>query len=136
MTDPQHVLDALGTDLEALDRLGKAIYHATDELSEAESAWEALVDATVESLKDDMASEGRKGDPAEHYAVSVCRKQHRAEYQRYRRAKRDLERLQALSQVRRQMCSGRQSQLAALRDEARAPAVEPAWSNKQGRRAA
>jgi hypothetical protein len=136
MTDALTVISELQGDLEALDRLGKAIYRAADELSQAEEAWEELWDAVAESLRDDMHEQGRKGDPAEHVILSETRKQHRAAYQRYRRAKRDLERLQLLSQVRRQQCSGRQSELAALRDEVglQQHAQQPAWSG--GRRAA
>jgi hypothetical protein len=119
-------MEALADDLEKLDNIGKALYVATDELTDAEEAWDALFDAIAEDLKDAMEEAGRKGDPAEHVVTSVCRRQHRAEYQRLRRAKRDLERLQSLSQVRRQVASGRQSELAALRDESRGP--QPAWS--------
>jgi hypothetical protein len=121
-------MEALADDLERLDNLGKALYVATDELNEAEEAWDVLLDAVAESLREEYQERGRKSDPAEHTILSACRKQHRAEYQRLRRAKRDLERLQSLSQVRRQMASGRQSELSALRDESRAP--QPAWSGQ------
>lgn len=135
MSSAIEVLDALHDDLEKLDNLGKALYAATDELDAAEEAWHELYDSTAASLKEDMDEAGRKGDPAEHYVTSVCRAQHRAEYQRLRRAKRNLQRLQDLSQVRRQVASGRQSELGALRDEVRAEfaAQQPAWT---GRRAA
>lgn len=141
MADAITVLNALHDDLERLDNLGKAMYVATDELCAAEEAWDELYDAVAEDLKDEMQKESRKGDPAEHFVTSVCRRQHRAEYQRLRRAKRDLERLERISQVRRQMASGRQSELAALRDEVKAEMASGAESASSpqvfgGRRAA
>src|SRR4051812_13745192 len=102
---------ALASDLERLDNLGKALYVATDEMDHAEAEWDELLDAVAESLREEYQERGRKSDPAEHTILSACRKQHRAEYQRLRRAKRDLDRLQSLSQIRRQIASGRQSEL-------------------------
>lgn len=125
-------LEALQNDLEKLDNLAKAIYRATDELTEAEEAWDELYDQVAEDLKEEAAGEGRKRDPAEHYITSVCRRQHRAAYQRKQKAKRELERLQHLSQIRRQVASGRQSELSALRDEVGASrhVQQPAWTGQ------
>lgn len=118
MVTPADVLDAIQNDAEGLDYLTKELGDATHELDGAEEAWDELYDAVAEALKDEMAEAGRKGDPAEHTIVSITRRQHRAEYQRLRRAKRQLDKLEKQLGAKRAAMSGRQSQLNGLKDEA------------------
>jgi chromosome segregation ATPase len=113
-------MDAMGTYANDLDELSKEFDEATEELDAAEAAWDELYDAVAENLKDEMAAEQRKGDPAEHTITSVTRRQHRAEYQRLRRAKRRMEKADRKLKSKTAALSGRQSELAALRDEMRA----------------
>jgi chromosome segregation ATPase len=121
LLDPQQVLDDIARDTNDLDRLSKAIFQATAILDEAEDIWLAKYDAVLEALEEEFAEAGRKHVP-EHTAVSAARRAHRDEWTTYRRAKRAVERLQQQLQAKRAALSGRQSNLNALRDEARAAA--------------
>jgi hypothetical protein len=121
VSDTATVIAEIGADVESLDKIGKAIYSSTDEYCAAEEAWEEVYDQVAEALKEEMRDEQRKGDPAEHTIIAVARRQHRTTWVRYRRAKRDLERWERILQAKRASLNGRQSELAALRDEARVP---------------
>jgi hypothetical protein len=68
-------------------------------------------------LRDVYRGDGRKSDPAEHSIASVTRRRHPDIYARYRRAKKKLDGLSLRLQAKRAALSGRQSELAALRDE-------------------
>jgi hypothetical protein len=118
--EPVALLDAVDLDAHHLDQLSKIIDSCTAELEAAEEAWDELYDRVAESLKDDMDRAERKGDPAEHWITSTTRRQHRAEYQRLRRAKRNVEACQNILAAKRAALSGRQSELKALGDEAAA----------------
>lgn len=103
-----------------LDRLSKLLDSAIDALSQAEENWDELFDKVADDLKDQMAETGRKGDPAEHWIVTTTRKQHRAEYQTWRRAKKLVDKIEKQINATKGALSGRQSELSALRDEAKA----------------
>jgi chromosome segregation ATPase len=129
VSNPGTIIDAIHGDAADLDRLSKALHEATEALDAAEEAWDVLFDATAESLKDDLVQAGSTRDPAEHTITSVARRQHRAEYQALRRAKRRLEKLERQLQAKRAALNGRQSELAALRAEAHAADMpQPQWS--------
>lgn len=119
MSNPIAVLESVGAGAAALDDLDKALDVATVELDAAEEAWDELYDAVAESLISEYQEAGRKSDPAEHTITTATRRAHRVAYQRLRRAKRSLDRLEKQLQARRASLSGRQSELAAMRDEAR-----------------
>lgn len=118
MSDPGIVLDAIAKDANDLDRLSKRIYAATATLDAAEKEWDERYDAIVEVLEEEYAEAGRKSVP-EHSALSAARRAHRKEYVEWREAKRALERLQQQLSAKKAAMSGRQSELNALRDEAR-----------------
>lgn len=120
MSNPVEAMDAMGVYAGLLDDLSKEFDEATDELDAAEEEWDKLYDAVAEDLKDEMAAADRKGDPAEHTITSITRRQHRAEYQRLRRAKHRMEKADRQLKTLTAALSGRQSELAALRDEMRA----------------
>lgn len=116
--DPVQVVEAIDTDARSLDEISKALKDANDRQDRAESGWLTVYDGIAESLKDEMAEEGRKGDPAEHWITSVARRQHRVVYQEWRNARREVERLGQQLQAKRASMSGRQTLYKALQDEA------------------
>jgi hypothetical protein len=118
MIDPSMVVGRIHGDAEDLDGISKALYDANQRMDQTEAAWLLVYDAVAESLKDEMADEGRKGDPAEHWITSVARRQHRVVYQEWRNAKREVERLDRQLQAKRSAISGRQSELKSLQAEA------------------
>lgn len=107
-------LDLIHVDAAALDTIAKSLKTATGRLDDAEDAWEKVYDQVAEDLQTEMTEAGRKGSPAEHLIVSMTRRQHRTVWVEYRRAKRDLERLEKQLQAKRASMSGRQSELRAL----------------------
>lgn len=117
--DPVLILEEINENAGSLDEISKALKAANDRMDDAEAGWLVVYDAVAESLKDDMADEGRKGDPAEHWITSTARRQHRLVYQEWRNAKREVERLDRQLQAKRSATSGRQSLLSALKDEVR-----------------
>lgn len=134
MSDPVLTEGSLDSYAADLDSLEKSVDHWTDEFLKAEATWDELYDAVADSLKADMDEAGRKGDPAEHYITSVCRKQHRVEYQQLRRAKKKLEGLQLQIKAKSQAASARQTQLnTEMKLAGISSAPQPQWS---GRRAA
>lgn len=130
MSDPVQVILAIGGDAAALDLLEKALGDAQDAMDVAEECWLEVYDQVAEDLKDEMVSEGRRGDPAEHWVTTVARRHNRLAYTNWRRARRALEILQLRVQAKRSAMNGRQSQLAALRDEARAPVAQSKWERR------
>jgi hypothetical protein len=110
VTDPVITEGSIDADVQALDRIEKQIGAWTEDYISAEEIWDALYDATADDLKDQMREEGRKGDPAEHWVTSVCRRQHRVEYQNLRRAKKQLDGLQLRVKAKTTAVSGRQTQ--------------------------
>ncbi|HXH35724.1 MAG TPA: hypothetical protein VNJ54_15180 [Plantibacter sp.] len=135
MSDPSSLLDEIAADANALDRLSKVIYQAVAVLDEAEAVWEARYDETLAALEEEFAEAGRKSVP-EHTAVSAARRAHRSEWTTYRRAKRAVDRLQQQLSAKKAALSGRQSNLAALREELRVTGAEPPVTASFGRRAA
>lgn len=119
MSDPVTVLDQIAADSNDLDRLSKAIYEANARLDNAEAAWDAAYDKVMRDLEDEFGAAGRKSVP-EHTAISAARREHRKQYIEWREAKRAVERLSSQLAAKRAALSGRQSELNALRDEARA----------------
>lgn len=89
--------------------LSVAVYKAYDELGEAEEDWLPKLDAVAETLREENREAGRAA-PAEHVALSAARARYPAEYQRWRRAKRDVARLELISQNRRAELSGLQTE--------------------------
>lgn len=108
--NPALIPDGLATATQELDRLSKVLASAYDQLDEAEIAWEETFDRVAEALKTEMADEGRKGDPAQHWIVSVSRRENRTAYISYRRAKRNVEKAQRVTEAVSKALSGWQSQ--------------------------
>jgi hypothetical protein len=109
--------EELATGASELDLLGKQLGAAVEEYNLADEAWLKLYDAVAENLREEYRDAGRKTDPAEHVIVSETRRQHRAEYTRWKRAKRAVERIQAQMNASRTVVSARQTQAKGLRDE-------------------
>jgi hypothetical protein len=135
VSDPVTVMLAIDADALRLDELEKALGEAADLLDQAEEAWDEVYDAVAESLKTEMANEGRKGDPAEHWITATTRRQHRATYVNWRRARRAMDRIEKQVKAKTAAMSGRQSELGALRDEIRAGNYQPQGRHQQGPRA-
>lgn len=117
MSDPVALLLAIDADAARLDELEKLAGVTADAMERAEYIWLEVRDVIAEALKDEMVSEGRKGDPAEHTVLTAARMAHRVEFTNWRRAKRALETIDRQMAAKRAAMSGRQSELAALRDE-------------------
>jgi hypothetical protein len=115
-TAPIEVMQKIAEGSASLDALGKAMDAAVEEYNAADEEWLRLYDDVGASLAEDYRASGRKTDPAEHTITAETRRQHRAAYMRWKRAKRDVERIRAATAA----TNGRQSQLGALRDELRA----------------
>lgn len=125
MSNPIEVLEALGDSAEELDQLGKDINQLTNEFLQAEAAWEQIYDQIADSLKEEMVEQGRKGDPAEHTILREARKADRLAWRRYRDAKKWLDANERQIRAAANAMSGRQSELNALKDEARAAGYTP-----------
>lgn len=117
--NPAEVVQDISDGAASLDGISKALQAANDRMDAAESGWDTVYDAVAESLKDEMADEGRKGDPAEHWITSVARRQHRLVYQEWRNSKREVARLAQQLKANSDAISGRQTLYKALADEAR-----------------
>jgi hypothetical protein len=120
--DASQILDALFDGADHLDALSKQVDDYTDRLEDAEKLWDAAYDATMASLEEEYAEAGRKSVP-EHTCLSAARRRYPQEYQGYRKAKRDVERLQIKLKAVQGALSGRQSGMGALREELRAMGV-------------
>ena len=125
ITDPAGVMNEIAEGSATLDQLGKDMDAAVEEYNEASEAWLELYDQVSEDLRDQYKEAGRKTDPAEHVITSTTRAQHRAAYNRMKRAKRDVERVTIRIRAAAASTNGRQSQLGALRDEIRAGEYQP-----------
>ena len=118
--DPATVEEELETTASALDTLGKELDAAVEEYNRADEAWLVLYDKVSEDLREQYREDGRKSDPAEHVITSETRRQHRAEYTEWKRAKRDLERIKQRMQSLGKVVSARQTQANGLREEMKA----------------
>lgn len=127
-TDPVEHMKAIDHGAKWLDWITKALDTAVDNLDQAEAIWDELYDLTADSLKQEMEDEGRKGDPAAHWIESRARKENRVAYQNLRRAKRQVEKLEKQIRSVSAAMNGRQSDLSALRNEARVPQQAPEWA--------
>jgi hypothetical protein len=94
-----------------LGELSRALYAAHDRLEAAEEAWQEKYDGVAETMREEAREDGRKGDPAEHIIVSAARRENRSIYQEWRRAKREVAKLEQISQNRRAELTGYQSVL-------------------------
>jgi hypothetical protein len=111
MSDQKTPSERLDDGTKVLANLAQAISDAYHDLSEAEDAWEEVWDEVAVQLKAEMEEDGRKGDPAEHVIKSATRRAHRDVYRRWRTAKREVAKLEVVSQNRRQETSSLQSLL-------------------------
>jgi predicted ribosome quality control (RQC) complex YloA/Tae2 family protein len=129
-------MEQLDEDALTLDALGKLLWAAIDECDKAEDEWEQLRDRVQEELKREMDEDGRKGDPAEHTIIAVARRRDRDLYRRFRSAKREKERCQALIDAKGKAISARQSWLKGEGTQAGAKDFGTGASPIVGRRAA
>lgn len=131
MTDPATVMAEISEGAAALDQLGKDIDAAVDRFLKAEGAWEEAYDAAADQLSDEYRDEGRKSSPSEHAITTAARSTSRPVWREYRAAKKHLDRIETRISAARAAMNGRQSELGALRDEARVPAsAQPQWSRQ------
>lgn len=121
---------AIDADAVRLDELEQLLDRAVQAMDDAEFAWLEVRDQVAESLKDEMEQQGRKGDPAEHWIDMKARRENRVAHTNYRRAKRAVDKISTQIQAKRAAMNGRQSELKALADEARAMPYQPAPSGK------
>lgn len=129
MSDPGTVLDGIHKDAEDLDRISKRLYQVTENVIEAEEAWDVLYDQVSEALLEEYREAGRKSDPAEHTLIAATRRAHRSQWTRLQRSKRELARLENQLRAKTAAMNGRQSELKALRGEAAAQDLpQPQWS--------
>jgi hypothetical protein len=118
VSDTITVSDALERAAGKLDLVTKELYRSTAELEQAEEAWEEKWDEVAEDLEEEWREKGRKSAPSKDAILSRTRKLYRKEYHRMRRAKRELERAQTISQNRRQQTSAYQTMFNNLGAEA------------------
>lgn len=136
MSDPVTVMDALGEGAGELDRLSKDMDSAVDKLNQAEMVWDNAYDEFIEELVEDTA---KKRLPGEDVRVSLCRRarpENRLAWKSLREARRNVEKLEKQITAKRAVLSARQSELGALRDEARGSGFTPSGPVIGGRRAA
>lgn len=114
--EPAVVEEALTASTDDLDLLGKQLGAAVEEYNLADEAWLLLYDAVAESIEEERKEAGKPA-PAEHLILSTARRQHRAAYTRWKRAKRAVERIEKQMQAARTVVSARQTQSNGLRDE-------------------
>ena len=126
MSNPVALMEAIDADAVRLDELEQLLGTCVDTLDQAEERWLEVRDTVAESLKDEMEKQGRKADPAEHWIDTQARKENRVAYTNYRRAKRAVDKTQVQVQAKRAAMNGRQSSLAALRDEIKSAPYQPA----------
>lgn len=119
--------EAVESIAERLKRESNELQQAFIDQAAAEDVWEQLYDLVAESLAEEAAGKGR-AHPAEHAVKTTARRQHRAEWQLYRRAKRKVAELEIVCQNTRSELSGYQSALKG--------ASEPQPGQMQRRRAA
>jgi chromosome segregation ATPase len=122
VSNPVELIEQIDRDAADLDRLSKAIHHANARLDVAEHNWEVVYDQVAETLKEEMAEDDRKGDPAEHWILSTSRRRFRPVWQEYREAKRAVDKLERQLKAKTAALSGRQSELNALKAELRVAA--------------
>lgn len=118
--DPISVDEELASNTTELDALTKTLGAAIEEYNLADEAWLELYDAVSEDLRNQYLEAGRKSDPAEHVIVTETRRQHRAAYTRWKRAKRSVDRHEKQMQALGKIVSARQTQVNGLRDELKA----------------
>lgn len=118
--DPTTVDVELTAGITDLDLLGKQLGAAVEEYNLADEAWLEIYDAVASDLREEYREAGRKSDPAEHVIVTEARRQHRAAYTRWKRAKRAVERIEKQMQAARTVVSARQTQARGLMDEFKA----------------
>lgn len=114
--DPATVEAELIQGVAELDVLGKTLGAAVEEYNKADEAWLELYDAVAEGMEEERKDAGRPA-PAEHLILSTARRQHRAAYTRWKRAKRAVDRIDKQMQAARTVVSARQTQANGLRDE-------------------
>jgi len=122
--DPFLNLEEMAASSASLDQISKDLDDAVERLDAAEAAWEVVYDQTAEALKTQMELDERKGDPAEHWIIATTRREHRAIYEEWRRAKRQRDKLDAKLKAAAESLRGRQSVNKALGEEV-------TWSNYQ-----
>ena len=95
--DPAQVLDLVEKCTGKLDTLSKMLADAHDEKTISEEEWDVVKDAVAESLHDEYREAGRKADPADHTIISAARRAHRTVYQRMRRARIEVDKLEEVA---------------------------------------
>lgn len=129
MSDPGTLMEEVHADVVELDGLSTSLDAAVTRLDRAEEAWDEVYDEMAVELKTELDEAGRKGDPAEHTITAATRRKHRATYQELRQAKRNVDRIEKKLQAKRAALNGRQSELGAERDLARAgEGPQPQWT--------
>lgn len=110
MTDPATLMGQLDADARALDAVGRELGAKLKELAEVEIAHQDAYDAALlevnESSKEKREAKARLAVPVELRG-------------RLARLRREVEALKSYARIKGDTMSGRQSQLSALRDEAR-----------------
>jgi len=130
VSNPVALMEAIDADAVRLDELEQLLDTCVSALDLAEERWLEVRDKVADDLKDEMEQQGRKADPAEHWIDTQARKENRLAHTNYRRAKRAVDKVQVQVQAKRAAMNGRQSELKALADEARAQPYQPSPSSR------
>lgn len=98
------------------------------ELEEADEEWLAKYDDSFEVMREEAQERGSKAEPPEHAVTAHARKAHPSEYRRWKKAKREIQRLTTQAENVRAQVSAHQTR---AREAGRLPTVQP----RQGPRA-
>lgn len=121
MRSPGELIQDLDRYVRGLDTAGQELENALELLDQAEAAWEDVFDSFSEEI-----AEGGERMPGQERLVSMARAQSpqaRDAWRTLRHAERVVKKLQGRQSRLKDQISGVQSQLSALKAEARAPEV-------------
>lgn len=116
--DPASYHNRLETAALNLDEASKSVWQRNAQLADAEAAWFNHYDETADALKESMAEDRRKGDPAEHTIERVARREKPVLWKKWQDAKRSLKAAEVVSANRRQEVSAYQSLIKSEMTEA------------------
>lgn len=119
---PAQVMAAINTDAANLDTASKELFRAIEERGEAQAAYDHALNAELIRIRDEAHRLGERL-PAEDLRKAIAHgKIDRSVYADFLTATAKVEAMKARTRAISDAMSGRQSLLAAMRDEARAAA--------------
>ncbi len=113
-------MEAISDDAGSLDAASKALYAAITRRAEATNAYQGAMEAALIEIRDEFAAKGERL-PAEDLRTALAHQRiERKVYADYLTAQAQVEAMKARTRAISDAMSGRQSLLAALRDELKA----------------